>query len=162
MSTQELQELIESLARTPETIGTLVNDLPEAHLRRGSPDGRFSAVENVCHLRDIEVEGYAVRINRILKEEQPFLPDIDGGRLAIERQYSSQNLNEALHAFAVARNANVRALTDLNVEQLERSGTFEGLGAVTLERLLFMMREHDDGHIDDLREIRERASRENI
>jgi len=80
MSTQELHELIESLARTPETIATLVNDLPEAHLRRGSPDGRFSAVENVCHLRDIEVEGYAVRINRILKEEQPFLPDIESER----------------------------------------------------------------------------------
>jgi hypothetical protein len=162
MSTQELHELIESLARTPETIATLVNDLPEAHLRRRSPDGRFSAVENVCHLRDIEVEGYTARINRILKEEQPFLPDIDGGRLAIERQYSSQNLSEALHAFALARKANVRALTDLDVEQLELSGTLAGLGAVTLERLLLMMREHDDGHIDDLREIRERASRENI
>jgi hypothetical protein len=162
MSTQKLHELIDSLAKTPETIASLVNDLSEAHLRRRNPDGRFSAVENVCHLRDIEVEGYTARINRILKEEQPFLPDIDGGRLAIERQYNSQNLSEALHAFALARKANVRVLTDLDVEQLDRSGTFEGLGAVTLERLLLMMREHDDGHLNDLREIRERVAHENI
>ena len=39
-------------------------------------------LEHVCHLRDIEVEGYAPRLKRILSEDGPFLPDIDGRRLA--------------------------------------------------------------------------------
>ncbi len=33
----------------------------------------------------------------------------------------------------------------------------EGAGAVTLEQLLLRMREHDGGHLDDLRIIQQRS-----
>ena len=153
MSTQELQELIETLAQTPEAIANLVHDLSNDDLRWRNENGEFSAIENVCHLRDIEVEGYTVRINRIINQENPFLADIDGGRLAVERDYNSQNPDQALQAFASARADNVRTLRSLRPEQLGRAGTLEGVGSITLEKLLMLMCEHDDGHLDDLRII---------
>ena len=95
MSNQELQELIETLARTPEAIANLVHDLSNDDLRWRNENGEFSAIENVCHLRDIEVEGYTVRLNRIINQENPFLADIDGGRLAIENR-AGRNLTRCL------------------------------------------------------------------
>ncbi len=156
MSAEELYELIETLALTPDTIAGFANDLSIEELRCRNENGELSVIEIVCNLRDIEVEGYTVRINRILGEDDPVLPDIDGGRLAIERNYTGQNLDEALKTFAGARAANVRTLSVLREEQLSRPGTLEGVGAVSLERLLELMLEHDQGHIDDLRIIHRR------
>ena len=158
MSAEELHELIETLAKTPETIANLVNALSDENLRHRNSPEEFSAVENVCHLRDIEAEGYTTRINRILSEDHPSLPDIDGGRLAVERDYNRQHLDEALQAFASARAENIRTLRCLRVEQLSRAAMFEGVGVVTLEKLLWLMSEHDEGHIDDLGIIRQRLN----
>ena len=152
-------DLIESLARTPDEVAALVMGLsPQALVARNSPD-EFSVLESVCHLRDIEVEGYTSRINRILNENDPLLPDIDGGLLAIERDYNSQLLTEALEAFVMARQSNVSALAGLNKDHFAREGVMEGVGRVSLGKLLLMMREHDDGHLDDLRVIRAAADR---
>ena len=151
MSDAELSDLIDALARTPErlrvTITAQIANFSEEQLRKRRADDEFSAVETICHLRDIEVEGYTVRINRLLNEELPSLPDIDGARLAVERHYNSQNIQQALDAFRQARIQNVRILRGLAPEQLGRAGTLEGVGDVTLERLLLMMREHDEDHL---------------
>ncbi|MBA3514589.1 MAG: hypothetical protein H0T77_09470, partial [Pyrinomonadaceae bacterium] len=96
MPPEDLQDLIDALTQTPETVTDLVKDLSGPDLRVKNSPEEFSVVENVCHLRDIEIEGYTARISRILRENNPILPDIDGSRLAIEREYHSQNLSEAL------------------------------------------------------------------
>jgi DinB family protein len=158
MSPLELQELIAALAKSPTTVATLSDDVSDEDLRRRNSPEEFSVLENVCHLRDIEIEGYTGRINRILNEEGPFLPDIDGSRLAIERAYNSQNLKPILQEFSAARMRNVQTLSNVSIDQLERTGTLEGVGKVTLEKLLVMMREHDEDHIRDLRMVRQRLT----
>jgi hypothetical protein len=150
-----IDELINALEKTPDSIAKLVADLSQADLRRKGADGEFSAIENVCHLRDIEIEGYTSRISRILNESEPFLPDIDGGRLAIERHYSEQNPHQALQAIAEARKQNIQTLSSVSSEQLEREAIMEGVGRLPLAKLLLMMREHDESHIRDLHAIRE-------
>lgn len=65
--------------------------------------GRYRAW--ACGLSYTPEQGYTARISRILRENNPLLPDIDGSRLAVEREYHSQNLAEALQAFANARKA---------------------------------------------------------
>lgn len=158
MSPQELHELIAALAKCPKTIATLSADVSDEDLRRRNSPEEFSVIENVCHLRDIEIEGYTGRIDSILNEEAPFLPDIDGGRLALERAYNSQNLAPALQEFSAARMRNVQTLSDVSMDQLERVGTLEGVGKVTLGKLFVMMREHDEDHIRDMRTVRERLA----
>ena len=156
MPSEDLQELIHVLTQTPQTVANLVKDLSEPDLSfKNSPD-EFSAIENVCHLRDIEIDGYTERILRILRENNPTLPDIDGSRLAIEREYQSQNLSEALQAFADARTRNTKTLRGLIAEQFDREGTLEGTGSVTIRGLLLMMRNHDADHVRELSSIRGR------
>ena len=43
----------------------------------GVPSEPFTAIEQVCHVRDIEVEGYHVRIRRTLAERDPVLASVD-------------------------------------------------------------------------------------
>ncbi len=71
---------------------------------------QFLPPSHVCHLRDIEQEGYRERIKRILNETDPVLADIDGARLALERNYNQQNFAEALATFADTRRGNVAQL----------------------------------------------------
>ena len=150
---EAFEKLIENLAKTPDDVASLLLEISsEAVMIKASPE-EFSVLENVCHLRDIEIEGYSTRIRRILNEEHPVLADIDGTRLAMERSYNEQNLNEALQAFANAREQNVALLRSTNEEQLSRSGVLEGVGKVTLGKLVMLMNEHDEGHLDELRMI---------
>jgi len=154
MTENELQNLIESLTEMPETVKQFVNDFGNGATWKLS-EKEFSFLENVCHLNDIEREGYAVRIEKLLNENQPFLYDVDGGKLAAERDYNSQNLDDALRLFADSRQANLERVKNLSPEQLNRSGEFENVGAVTLARILTMMREHDAAHIRELNVLRE-------
>jgi hypothetical protein len=43
----------------------------------GMPSEHLSAIEQICHVRDIEIDGYHVRIGRVLREERPLLASID-------------------------------------------------------------------------------------
>jgi len=56
---------------------------------QNSPD-EFSVLENICHLRDLELQGYTPRIRRILAEADPDLADFDGARVAAESSYNNR------------------------------------------------------------------------
>ena len=149
-----IAELIESLERTPHEVARIIAEMSAQALRiRPSPE-EFSAIESICHLRDIEIEGYSIRIRRILAEDRPSLPDIDGARLAIERDYNNQEVSEAMASLTLARLQNVSVLRHLDEDQFLRTGDLEGLGRVTIGKLLLMMREHDDSHVEELQRIR--------
>jgi hypothetical protein len=142
-----------SLARTPADISLLLSEIPASSITiKQSPDG-FSTLEHVCHMRDIEIEGYGVRIQRILSEANPFLPDIDGSRLAIERDYNRQSLNDAVPAFTAARRQNLTMLNAASKSDFEKEGELEGVGIVNLSRLVEMMVEHDEGHLEEMQSL---------
>ena len=148
--------LLDFLHETPDKLAQLTNGLSVAELRLKNSEDEFSALENLCHLRDLELQGYAPRIKRMLDESDPALPDFDGARAAAENNYHSQEPDLALQTFRTARRENVAKLRSLTEEQLKREGTLEGVGKITLRRLAEMMREHDQGHLEDLRFLRQR------
>jgi hypothetical protein len=155
MTTDDLQQVVEYLAETPVVIERMVNGLTDEDRRFRPPGVEFSVLENVCHLLDIEREGYAERIDRLLKEDAPVLADIDGGRLARERDYNSRKMEAALEAFASARAGNIGIVMSLTSDQLEREGVLETVGPITLAELLRMMHAHDTSHRKDIAELRD-------
>ena len=152
VAVQKYKELVRSLEDTPRRIKQLVSDLGESKLRERSREKTWSVVEHICHLRDIEKEGYAVRITKLLTEDQPLLEDIDGDKLAVERAYINQDFQSALEAFINARAVNIEAIRDLSPSQLSRSGMFDN-SALSLLDLLNKMREHDQEHINELAQL---------
>jgi hypothetical protein len=158
VGSQEYKELVMSLAETPRIVKRLVSDLEESTVREMPQEKGWSVLEHICHLRDIEKEGYVVRIKKMLSEDQPFLEDIDGDKLAIERGYINQNSDAALEAFITARAVNIEAIRDLSADHLSKSAASEGIGPLTLLDLLSRMREHDREHIKELMQLREQLS----
>jgi hypothetical protein len=121
---------------------------------KNSPD-EFSALENVCHLRDLEVAGYAARIRQMIEEANPTLADFDGARVAAESEYNNEQAELALESFSRARKGNVALFRNLSDDELQRQGELAGVGRITLQRLAEMMSEHDEGHLDEVRALRQ-------
>ena len=99
MTPEELEQILAILEATPNDLEQIVGNLSADSLTRKPSHKNFSILEIVCHLRDLEAEGYIVRIERIVAEETPVLPDINGSQLAIDRRYNEQDLAAALGAF---------------------------------------------------------------
>jgi len=157
---EDSHDVIEFLEETPAVFRKLAQGLADKDLRWKPTGDQFSFVENACHLRDIELEGYGARISKLLNENHPQLADVDGSRLARERDYNSQPFDAALDEFARARAENVRAIKNLSAEQLNRSGMLEGVGHITLGKLFLLMREHDEAHRKELMKLREQMAAE--
>src|SRR4051812_28667332 len=66
--------LLAGLEAVPDALAAALTSVPSDRLRwrpadwGGSPGESFSAIEHVCHVRDIERDGYHVRIRRLLDE----------------------------------------------------------------------------------------------
>lgn len=153
------RELLQSLQNTSSSITRLSEGFSDAELRWKESELEFSILENICHLRDLELQAYTPRINRILDEINPELPDFDGARVAAESNYHSEEPGQALLAFENARQANAQRLSGVNPEQWQREGQLAGVGKLTLARLMELMREHDEGHLEDMRVMRQRLRR---
>jgi hypothetical protein len=116
----------------------------------GIPSEPLTAVELVCHVRDVEVDGYHVRFHRTLNEVNPTLASIDTEALAKERSYGTSDAAAALGAFRAARLKTVEMITRLTPEQLSRSAVFEGYGPVSLLSLVHYLCSHDQQHLAGL------------
>src|SRR4051812_16651336 len=107
---QEFKNLLSFLAETPRVVRQWSRELTLEELKRKPAEREDSLLENVCHLRDIEQEGYTVRIVRLLNEDEPMLPDIDGAKLAQGRNYNGQDFETRLEEFARLREQNINVL----------------------------------------------------
>ena len=127
--------------------------MPKAAWRSKPAGGGFSLVEHVCHLRDIDSDGYRQRLERMLTESEPSLPDIDGDALAKARDYLGQDLPAALAAFTATRLDIVARLAKLTPEQRRRTGLMAGTTEITIDGLADAMTAHDSEHLDQLNDL---------
>lgn len=116
----------------------------------GVPSEPFTAIEQVCHVRDIEIEGYHIRFQRTLAEESPLLASIDSEAVAKERDYGRYDVQKVFAEFRVARSKTVGMLTRLQKSQLDRPAVFEGYGPVTMRGLVHYLCSHDQQHLSGL------------
>jgi len=147
---EALNTRIEVLAAMSGFLAGVLARCSNETLRHKPSAELFSVLEQVCHLRDIEIEGYTVRLERILAEHHPVLPDIDGSRLAIERRYNEEEVGPAFMAFRAAREKNLQRLRKLTMAELERKAVMDVAGEISLARLIAMWVAHDAGHRDEL------------
>jgi hypothetical protein len=116
----------------------------------GVPSEAFTAIEQLCHVRDIEVEGYHVRFRRTLAEVHPTLVSIDSEPLAIERNYGAADAAKVLAEFRLARVQTMEIVSSLSDAQLQRTAVFEGYGPLTMRSLIHYLCSHDQQHLAGL------------
>ncbi|HKF42357.1 MAG TPA: DinB family protein [Thermoanaerobaculia bacterium] len=153
MNRRDLESMLLTLESTPALLVRAADKLSDAQVRQEPAGGGFSFIENVWHLADLEREGYAVRIRRILGEDEPYLADFEGDRVARERDYKRLSLAEGLAAFAVARERNVQKLRSIHNSDWNRRGHQDNFGTISLADVPRMMTEHDREHTSEVADL---------
>ena len=147
-----LAESIERLETMPAFVAAAVEGAPPDVLAFRPGPEEFSLLEQACHLRDLEREGYLVRVRRLLTEREPELQPFDGAAVARERRYFEQDAKLAAQEFAAARRELTGLLAPLTEEDLGRRALFEG-ESITFRRLVEMILEHDRGHREEIERL---------
>jgi hypothetical protein len=113
----------------------------------GCPGETFSLREHICHLRDIEIEGYQLRLRRACDEPSPDLETLDGYTLAEQRRYADADPHEALAVFRTARAETLAMIRGFTAADLRSGATFAEYGPVTLHGLVHFLSAHDRQHV---------------
>lgn len=156
--------LLDDLESMPDLLETTLRDFPPARWIwvppdwAASPAEHFSALANVCHLRDVERDGYHVRLRRVVGETLPDLASVDGFQLERERNYAGDSLERALGEFRAARVETVRLVRGWSPDDFGRQATFAEYGTLTARGLLHLLCSHDLQHLAGLRWLLARAS----
>lgn len=116
----------------------------------GVPSETLDPIEQICHVRDIEVLGYQVRFKRMLEETNPLLASIESYELVESGDYAHQDAATVFADIRRARAETVALLRTVDEAQLRRTGAFEGYGPVTLKSLVYYLCSHDQQHLAGL------------
>lgn len=147
---------LEALAAFPAQLEAHFSAIPEACRNwapddwAGVPSEPFTAIEQICHVRDVEIEGYQIRFARTLAENKPWLPSIDSLVVTRERDYASESPAQVFADFRLARERTLALLHGLTAADCGRRAEFEGYGPLTLRSLVHFLCSHDQQHLSGL------------
>ena len=147
---------ISALRVFPELLGQYFKVIPERawHWKpeswEGIPSESLNAIEQICHIRDVEVAGYHVRFRRMLDETEPTLDSLDGYRLVEENKYAQSDPKAVLAEIHSARIQTMKLVESFTEDQLSRAGYFEGYGCLSIKSLVHYLCSHDQQHLSGL------------
>ena len=157
MDQAEREQYLDIVRSTPDRLKAALAGVPRKLLVWRPAPGKWSIHEIVCHMRDAERDGYLHRYSKILAEDNPVCPDVDGDKLALERQYGRMNLREVVRDWRAARKEVVAVLKKVKREQWQRTGTHESLGPMSLEVILQRQAlGNDEAHLGQIENIKKR------
>jgi hypothetical protein len=144
----QLDDAVEILSRTPDTLNRLLRDLPEPWLNNNEGSNTWSAFDILGHLIHGEETDWVPRAKIILEQgEARAFEAFD--RFAQFERSKGKSTSALLDEFENLRKRNLVALTEMNIteDQLARRGTHPELGSVSLSELLATWVVHDLSHI---------------
>src|SRR6186713_1617671 len=136
MTEPERAELLHTLAATPARLKAALKGVPKKLLLWTPGPGKWSILEIVAHMRDMERGAYLDRYRRILAEDNPTLPDIDGDLIALLDNYRGMKLSELMKDWLGLRKENLKLLKSVKGARWERVGTHETAGPLSMETQL--------------------------
>ncbi|MEX0644455.1 MAG: hypothetical protein WD076_04050, partial [Parvularculaceae bacterium] len=116
---------LDLLRRFPADLRRHIEDAPRDAVDfrpaswEGIPSEELTLRQQICHLRDIEIDGYAPRFDRVLRLEAPTLSSLDTYALVADRRYDETDIEHAFAAFEAARRDTVRLLESVRSSDLD-------------------------------------------
>ena len=135
----------------------LVNGLTNEELGHPEAAGKWSILEVIHHLADSELV-WAYRLRLVLAEKQPQITGYDQERWASQLKYGEANLEDVLELVGILRKANLRLISSLSDEELQRAGTHNERGEETIEHMIRLYAGHDLVHSNQISRIRKSQS----
>ena len=128
-----------------------VAGLSDAELDHRPSDGGWTPREVVHHVADSEMTS-AVRLRRLIAEDDPLIVGYDGDEFARRLHYADRPIEPALAAVEGARATTVQILHGLTEDEWVRTGTHSESGPYGVEPWLEVYAVHCDEHADQIRE----------
>lgn len=141
-------EAIRSVLRsTPAAIDTVRRSLSAVDWSRRPAPNQWSPAEIVCHFRDVDREVNLPRLEKVLADDNPFLPGMDTDPWAKERDYEHQDGPHALVQFFAVRLKMLEKLDTLAPTDWDRQARHAILGPTRISELLGITATHDRLHV---------------
>jgi hypothetical protein len=154
MTPEERKALIKQYADGYDEVISALDNFPAESLGARPIPGKWSAREIVHHLGDSETTS-AIRIRRLMAEENPVIQGYDQDHFATRLRYNDRDMEPALEAFRYARASTVSLLKIMTDEDWQRAGTHTESGAYTAEDWLRIYAAHAHNHASQIRRLRE-------
>jgi hypothetical protein len=156
MTHDERAALVERYRDGAAAFTSLVARLTDAELdARPFPDEW--TVREICHhLADGELNS-AVRLRRLIAEDEPALPGYDEMEYSRRLHYGEREIGPSLAAMAAARAATYQILERLSDREWARGGTHSEHGSYGVEAWLRDYAGHPWDHADQARRVLEAA-----
>ena len=150
---RSMADLLDVLAAMPQTVQQRLAALDHDARRQRPPGIGFSALEHLCHLRDLDRDAFLPRINAILEQQRPLLYGVNGSEWARERDYQQQDFAAAGQDYSAARAQLLQRLQHCDDTALARIGIWEGQRRLTLAELVADIADHDATHLQEIDEL---------
>src|SRR5919197_1992388 len=145
--------LIERYKNGPSAVQEALEGISEAELDARPESGEWTAREVVHHLGDSEMTS-AIRLRRLLAEENPTIVGYDEEEFARRLFYGERPIQSSLEAMHAARRTTAEILERLSEEQWARGGSHTESGPYGVETWLEIYAAHAHDHADQLRRAR--------
>ncbi|MEP7287107.1 MAG: DinB family protein [Chloroflexota bacterium] len=155
MNTRE--QVIKSLEQTDSKLRQLTEGLSDALLDNHPTPEDWSIREILAHLVDDEIYVMRLRLERIVKEDQPILTPHDEKKWYANRNKTHDQLDQLLADFTLQRQASLAIVRMLREEDWQRQGTQPEYGTFTAEAQVTMWLEHDTTHLDQIERLAKQA-----
>lgn len=141
------------LTSTPRRLARLVADLSEKQLRTPPGKRKWSIVQIIAHLADVELV-LAFRIRMALAQSGSPLQPMDQDKWAVGLRYNNADLKRTLDLFRSVRKDHLRLLKSLKPHEWKRYGMHLERGRETVEHMARMYAGHDINHLKQIERIR--------
>jgi DinB superfamily len=154
MTEAELKKHIEAAEKSPKEIAAAVSGLsPEVLRYKPSPE-KWSILEVLGHLADIEIV-YGYRLRQMLADEKPVIAPMDQNAWARHLGYIDAPAPELVAAYGLNRHQNVRLLKRLKAADLEKAAFHpEYQKNVTVGSLVERMATHGANHLEQIEKLK--------
>jgi len=159
MTEAELKQHLELSEKSPKEIAASVSGLsPEVLHYKPAPE-KWSILEILGHLVDIETV-YAYRLRQMLADEKPVIAPMDQDAWARNLGYMEVPAPELVALYGLNRHHSLRLLRRLKPADLEKSAYHPELQKqVTVGRIVEQMSGHGANHLAQIEKLKKEAKK---
>jgi uncharacterized damage-inducible protein DinB len=144
------KKLVEHLETTGDEFVKALLGLSSEEVNRVPAANEWSIHQAAAHVRDTESRVFLYRLERILTEELPAVPNFDQDAWTREHYSPDEPIRNIAREFAAARRKVVRQLSDVKDKDWERKGIHPAFGKISIEWLVTHFYAHTLDHIGQI------------
>jgi uncharacterized damage-inducible protein DinB len=160
MTEGELKKHLDEAEKSPKQVAAAVSGLPDKTLRFKPTPDKWSILEILGHLADIEIV-YGYRLRQMLADKKPVIAPMDQNAWARNLGYSEAAPAELIALYGLNRHHNLRLLRRLKPGDLAKAAFHpEHKRDVMVAELVQMMSGHGTNHLEQIERLKKEAAKQ--